>query len=181
MKPTVYVKQPNEPPTPVTVRIDWLPSGKIKPIMYWTPDNSCYEIKYICESTLLAFLKEKGVGIRFKVIAELEPYFRHEIYLYFCDNRFCEKGFIDQRYSHPCKEYIPVTMDVFPNADYELVSFNVGSNRYVIEETLEIKPKASLQAGGIGVCHKVNAHLATGECRQAALYWELDKWFVAKA
>jgi len=196
-KVVIYIKETDEPPVPVTVRIEWLPNGKIKPLMYWTPDSSCYEIKHIYESTLLAFLKEKGIGIRFKVRAELteipdnmvRP--RHETYLYFTDGRFCERGFIDQRYSHPNKEYVPVTVDVFPNADYELVYFRVDDHRYMVEKTLKVEPRASFQAGGIGVWHKVDARLVNddndedpnpnkSECRQAALFWELNKWFIVK-
>lgn len=193
----IYIKQTNEPLIPVTVRIEWLPNGKIKPIMYWTPDNSCYEVKHIYESTLLAFLKEKGVGIRYKVRAEMKDApnnmicFRHETFLYFTDNRFCERGFIDERYEHPNKEYIPVTVDVFPNAGYELIHFRVGNSRYMVEKTLEVEPRGSFQAGGIGIWHKVNARLVNdnndedhdcnkNECRQAALFWELNKWFVVR-
>jgi len=198
-KAVVYIKQPNEPLIPVTVRIEWLPNGKIKPILYWTPDDSCYEVKHIYESTLLAFLKEKGVGIRFKVRAELKEipdddmvHIQHETYLYFADGRFCERGFIDQRYSHPNKEYVPVIVDVFPNADYELVCFQVGDHRYMVEKTLKVEPRASFQAGGIGIWHKVNVRLVNddndedpnpnkSEHRKAALFWELNKWFVVKS
>jgi len=196
-KVIIYVKQSNEPLVPVTARIEWLPDGKIKPLMYWTPDHSCYEIKHIYESTRLAFLKEKGVGIRFKVRAELTEKpdnmasVRHETYLYFADSRFCERGFIDQRYSHPSKEYVPVTVDVFPNAGYELVYFRVGDNRYMVEKTLKVEPKGSFQAGGIGIWHKVDVRLINddndedpdpnkSECRQAGLFWELDKWFTIR-
>jgi len=186
----IYLKQANEHAVPVTVRIVWLPDGNIKPIMYWTPDNSCYEVKHIYESTLLAFLKEKGVGIRFKLRAELKEmpdntaYSRHETFLYFADGRFCQRGFIDKRYVHPNKEYIPVTIDIFPNADYELLYFQVGDNRYIVEKTLEVEPRGSFQAGGIGIWHKVAARLVNDnndEYRQAALFWELNKWFVVKA
>jgi len=197
-KVVIYIKQVNESLIPVTVRIEWLPNGKIKPIMYWTPDNSCYLIKHIYESTRLAFLKEKGVGIRFKVKAELEEipdnmlHAQHETYLYFTDGRFCERGFIDERYSHSNKEYVSVIVDIFPNARYELVYFRVGSNRYMVEKTIKVEPRASFQAGGIGVWHKVDARLVNddndddpdpnkSECRQAALFWELNKWFIVKA
>ena len=196
-KVIVYIRQGNEPLIPVTVRIEWLPNGKIRPTMYWTPDNSCYEVKHIYESTLLAFLKEKGVGIRFKVRAELKEisdnvaYARHETYLYFTDGRFCERGFIDERYSHSNKEYVPVIVDVFPNADYALVSFRVGDKRYMVEKTLKVESRASFQAGGIGVWHKVDVRLVNddndedpnpnkSEHRKAALFWELNKWFVVR-
>lgn len=197
-KVIIYIKQAGEPLIPVAVRIEWLPNGKIKPLMYWTPDNSCYVIKHIYESISLALLKEKGVGIRFKVSAELDEishntvYARHETYIYFTDGRFCERGFIDGRYGHPNKKYVQVTIDVFPNAGYELVYFQVDNNRYMVEKTLEVEPRASFKAGGIGVCHKVAARLinnnndedpasSKSERRQAALFLELNKWFVVVA
>jgi len=165
--------------------------------MYWTPDNSCYEIKIIYEAIKLAFLKDNGEGIRFKIRAELselpeyEPrHSRHETYLYFIDNRFCEKGFIDERYEHGNKKYIPVTLDIFPNGDYELLYFQVDDSRYIVEKTITKEPRGSYFAGGIGVKHRVEARLVNPHNdddairyktarRQAALYWELNKWFVA--
>lgn len=191
----IYIKRTGEPLIPVTARVEWLPNGKIKPLMYWPPDNSCYVVKHIYEAIPLALLKEKSVGIRFKVNAELKEipdntiYARHETYLYFTDSRFCEKGFIDGRYDHSNKKYISVTIDVFPNADYELVYFQVDYNRYMVEKTLEVEPRASFKAGGIGICHKVAVRLVNNdndedptpgksERRQAALFWELNKWFV---
>jgi len=82
-------------------------------------------------------------------------------------------------------------MDVFPNAEYELVYFCVGENRYIVERTMEVEPRASLQAGGIGIWHRVDARLVNNnndedpnpnksERRQAALFWEMNKWFVVK-
>ena len=196
-KTIIYIKQTDVPIIPVTARIEWLSDGKIKPIMYWTPDNACYEIKHIYESTVLAFLKERGKGIRFKIKAELieqsehdSQITLHETYLYFADNRYCEKGFIDERYGHSKKEYIPVALDIFPDGDYELVWFWVGDNRYMVEKTLAVEPRGSFHAGGIGVCHKVEARLVKADDdedpdpqisirRLAALYRELNKWFVA--
>lgn len=195
----IYIKQMDGKRVPVTVRIGWLPDGKIRPLLYWTPDNLCYEVKHTYESTLLAFVKDKGAGIRFKVKAELRDasehgvvHTQHETYLYFADNRFCEKDFIDGRYAHGNKQYIPVILDVFPNADYELVYFRVDDNRYMVEKTLEIEPRGSFNAGGIGICHKVDVRLVNIDNdedpdphksirRQAALFWELNKWFVVKA
>jgi len=156
--------------------------------MYWTPDNSCYVVKHIYESVRVSFLKENGVGIRYKVKAELEEMpdntsnARHEIYLYFADNRFCEQGFIDERYSHPSKEYVPITMDVFSGGDYELISFRLGDNCYVVEKTLKIEPRALYLDGVMGVWHKVIARLVggndDGETRGVAISWEVDRWFV---
>jgi len=182
----IYIKQPNERPIPVTVRIEWLPNGKIKPLMYWTPDNSCYVIKHIYESTLLAFLKEKGEGIRFRVKAEIEgapnymDYARHEVYLYIVDNRFCAKNFIDGRYANPLKEYIPVVLDVFPDAEYELVSFRVGQNCYMVEDTLDVEFRSSYKIAGMGIWHKVRVRMMDEECCHASLVWEMDKWLIYK-
>jgi len=195
-KPIVYSRQPSETLIPLTARIEWSPCGEIKPLMYWTPDGSCYGVKQVYESTKIAFLKDNGVGIRFRLRAELlerpdyeTPYFRHETYLYFADNRFSEKGFIDERYDHGGKKYITVTIDVFPDGDYEPVYFRVDDKRYMVERTLEVEPRGSFRAGGIGVWHKVEARLINDyndECpepfksvrRTAALFWELNKWFV---
>ena len=198
MEASIYLKQNDAPPIPITTRIEWFPDGKIKPLIYWTPDNSCYEVKHVYESTLLAFLKEGGVGIRFKINAVMKDapdhsaYIIHETYLYFADSRFCEKGFIDDRYGHPNKEYISVMLDIFPNGTYELVYFKVGDNRYAVERTLDVEPRGSFLAGGIGIWHKVDARLVNNNndddpnpnesvCCQAALFWELNKWFIVKA
>ena len=199
MKSTIYFKQDNEHVVPVTVRIEWLPNGKIKPLMYWTPDNSCYAVLHVFESIPLAFLKDRGEGIRFKIKSVMTESLEYdagfsqsidEIYLYFADGRFCEKDFIAGRYGHASKEYVPVTMDIFPNGDYELVYFRVGENRYMVEKTIEIEPHGSFLAGGIGIRHKVETRLVNSDNdddpipyksfrRLTALYWELDKWFVA--
>jgi len=194
---TVYINQFNQAPIPVTVRADWLADGTIKPFMYWAPDNSSYMIKNIYESVPLALLKAKGEGIRYRVSAEAEDAYEHrdmnqmryENYLYLASSRFCEKGFIDQRYGHAGKKYIPVTLDIFPSGDYELVYFWVDDKRYMVEKTIKIEPRASLSAGGMGIWHKVEARLVNPHddespfpnktiCRQAALYMELNKWFV---
>ena len=44
-KTVVYVKQSGEPPVPATARIDWLPHGKIKPLLFWTPGGNCYKVR----------------------------------------------------------------------------------------------------------------------------------------
>ena len=195
----IFSKQSGEQPVPLTVRIEWNPNGKIKPLKYWTPDNSCFEVKHIFESTQIAFLKDRGEGIRFKVRAEIiesdyDDLLRsqHETYLYFTDNRFCARGFIDERYGHTNKKYIPVVLDVFPDGDYELISFWVDDSRYVVERTMAVEPRGSFNAGGIGIWHKVEARLVNdfddedpdpheSIRRQAALFWELNKWFIVKS
>ena len=58
------------------------------------------------------------------------------IILYLADNRFCGKNFIDERYNHASKEYIPVMLDVFPNGDYELIYFVVKELRYKVEKPI---------------------------------------------
>ena len=202
-KAIIYIKQTGGPQIggpqiPVTVRVEWLADGKIKPLTCWTPDNSCYDFKYIYESTQLAFLKERGEGIRYKVRAESKylsehdglRHTWHDIYLYFADNRFCEKGFIDERYKHKGKKYVPVILDIFPDGDYELVYFWVGDNRYRVERTNNKEPRGSFHAGGIGIRHNVDVRLVNPDNdedpdpnksirRPAALYWELNKWFIA--
>jgi len=198
-KTLIYSKQTGEPPIPLTVRINWLPDGKIKPVMYWTPDGSLYEVKHIYEDTFLAHLKDKDAGIRFKVHAVrieapetcTDHRFAHqETYLYFADNRFCERNIIDERYAHAGKEYITVTLDIFPDCDYKLVYFWVKGQCYKVEETVDIERRGSLNAGGIGIRHKVNVHpidatdsknskLHEGLRRMAALYFEINKWFVS--
>jgi len=165
--------------------------------MYWTPDNSCYTITHIFEATSLAFIEGGASGIRFKIRAEITNvtcydrtlYTRHETYLYLADNRYCEKGFIDDRYGHAHKKYIPVTLDIFPGGEYELLCFWVDDSCYKVEKTIDIKPHASFYAGGIGIRHKVEARLVKPvndddpqPCervhRQASLYLELNKWFI---
>ena len=198
-KTTVYCKQTGEPSIPVTARIDWLPDGTIKPCLYWTPDGSCYKINHVYEMTPLAFLKDRGEGLRFKVRAVLketpEPYpdsilAQHETYLYLNDNFFCGKNIIDERYDHDLKEFIPVTLDVFQDGEYELVYFEVHGTRYMVEKTIVVEPRGSFYAGGIGLLHKIKARqinsnedegfeLLKSVCREAALYFEINKWFVA--
>ena len=197
----IYSKQSGEPPDPVTVRIEWRPDGTIKPLAYWTPDGACYEVVFIYNMTPLAFLKDKGNGIRFKVRVELTEtpdsdddllHAQHETYLYLADNWFCGKNFIDSRYGHAGKEYISVTLDVFPGMDYELIYFSVQGARYMVEKTLAVEPRGSFSAGGIGVWHKVEARLVNADDdedpnpnksvrRPAAVYFEVNKWFVIKA
>lgn len=90
------------------------------------------------------------------------------------------------------KEYIPVTLDVFPDGVYELVYFWVHGSRYMIEKTSDIEYRGSFYAGGVGVLHKVDARLVGADddedpdpnmsvIRVAALYLELNKWFVCVA
>ena len=196
-KTLVYIKQDDNPPVPVTARIKWLPDGKIKPCLYWTPDGSCYEIKHIYQMTPMAFLKNKGEGVRFKIRAELiktpEPYvdyrfLQQEAYLYLADIFFCGRNIIDQRYDHGGKEFVSVTLDVFPNGEYELIYFKVQELEYEVESTLAVEPRGSFQAGGIGLWHKVKARqISAGEdsidphncsVRISALYFEINKWWV---
>ena len=200
-KTTVYIKNSDGPPVPVTVRIVWRPDGKIEPLMYWTPDGSRCEIKPEYEMTPLAFLEDRGEGLRYKIRAEVvetpEPYpdrrfSQYETYLYIADNWFCGKNFIDGRYAHEGKEYIPVTLDVFPNREYEIVYFQVDGARYAVEKTVAIEPRGSFYAGGVGVWHKVKARLVNADNdedpdpnksvhRMAALYFEVNKWFIVTA
>ena len=193
----VYIKQTGERSIPVTVRIKWLPDGTIKPIKYWTPDGSMYKIKHISETVMLVFLKNRGEGIRFRVRSQLiessDPFSeiihsQYETYLFLEDNFFCGKNFIDERYHHGCKEYIPVILDIFPDGDYEVIYFTVHENRYMVEKTIKKEPRGSYNAGGVGICHKVEARHVNpdndedfsylSERRMAALYLEINKWFV---
>lgn len=196
-----YSKYDGSPCIPLTVRIDWLPDGTIIPLFYWTPDGTCYEVNIVFECVPLPFLKERGEGLRYRVrgkIIETPDYdddmlnFQEETYLYLADTRFYQKNIIDERYTHASKEYIPVTLDVFPDGDYEVVYFSVHGERYVVEKTSEIEPRGSFKAGGVGMWHKVKARLVNADDdddpdpeksvrRSAALYWELNKWFVCVA
>ena len=158
------------------------------------PDGSCYEIKYVLETTPLAFLKDRGEGLHFKVRAVLieapesycDHFFtQHETYLYFTDNFFCGKSFIDGRYNHKDKEFIPVTLDVFPDCSYELVYFEARGKRYAVNKTISVEPRGSFHAGGVGILHKVEARQVSSDAhpdsiiiRMAALYLEVNKWFV---
>jgi len=197
-KTVIYSKRTGESPVPVTVRIEWLPGGKIIPLMYWMPDGSCYKIKLPCVCTPLAFLKDRGVGLRFQVKAELieSPEYDDELlhsisetYLYLADNWFCGKNIIDERYGHAGKEFVSVTLDVFPNCEYEIVYFKVKGTRYMVERPAIKEPRGSFHAGGVGIWHKVEArHINENDdedpdpsksvCRMAALYFEINKWFV---
>lgn len=197
-KTVIYSEQTDGPRIPVTARIDWLSDGTIKPRIYWTPDGSRYEIRQVIEMTHIAFLKDRGEGLRFKVKAELtetpeygscQQGIQHETYLYFADSWFSGKNIIDGRYGHGSKEFIPVTLDVFPNCDYELVYFKARGIRYMVEKTIAIEPRGSFLAGGVGVWHKVEARRINDNndedpdprksvIRMAALYFEINKWFV---
>jgi hypothetical protein len=148
--------------------------------------------------TPLAFLKDRGEGLRFKIRAEAaetpEPYSGYQpdwydAYLYLADNWFCGKNIIDGRYGHKGKEFIPVTLDVFPNGGYELIYFVVKGTRYMVERTVAIEPRGSFHAGGAGIWHKVEARRINLDDeedadpsksirRMAAIYFELNKWFV---
>ena len=195
----IYSKQTGKPSVPVTVRIDWLSDGTIKPRLYWMPDGSCYEVKHVLEMTPLACLKHQSDGIRFRVISvilknlESNPgckFSRHETYLYFADNWFCGRNIVDDRYGHSGKEFIPVTLDVFPNGEYELIYFKLReTTRFMVEKTISVEPRGSYDAGGIGICHKVEARQINLDdeedasplesvYRKAALFFELNKWFI---
>ena len=199
-KAIVYSKQADEAPVPVTARIDWLPDGRIRPRFYWTPDGSCYQVMPDYKCVPLAFLKERGEGLRFEVRAKVfktsDPggalllQARHETYLYLADNWFCGLDFVDGRYGHAGKEFVPVTLDVFPNCAYELVYFTAQGTRYAVERTYEVGPHGSFHAGGAGVRHTVEVRqVNSGDDedpdplksirRPAALYFEVNKWFVA--
>lgn len=197
----LYGKQMGEPCVPLTIRLEWLPDGTIKPLMYWTQDGTCYKVISQAESVRLAFLQEHGEGLRFKVKSEIidtpEPHSDllhtlYETYLYMADKRFSERNIIDQRYGHAGKEFIPVTLDVFPDGDYEIIYFWVHGDRYMVEKTDDVEPRGSFHAGGVGIWHKVVARLINADddddpdpCksvrRPAALYLELNKWFVTVA
>ena len=197
MSYSVYLKEPGEPSVPVTVRIRWLPDGKINPLMYWTPDNSCYEVKKVYERISLSLLNERGAGLRFRIRAVIEGgaeqytdnHFiaQHETYLYLADSFFSGKNFIDDRYEHDAKEYIPVTMDVFEDCDYELISFKVKGIEYDVKKTLDIKPKGSFYAGGIGIWHKVEAEAQQAdtdcftphEVITRGIFFEINKWYAS--
>lgn len=194
----VYSKRSGEPRVPLTIRIEWLPDGTIAPLMYWTPDGACFKVISCSVGVPIAFLKDHGEGLRFKARSEIietpEPFSellhtQYDLYLYLADKRFCEKNIVDDRYAHPEKEFISVTLDVFSDGDYELVYFAVREERYMVEKTITIEPRGSFKAGGIGICHRVEGRLVNANndydtdpqysyCRPGALYWELNKWFV---
>jgi hypothetical protein len=197
-KAVAYCKQSGGAVVPLTVRIEWLPDGAIEPLLYWTPDGTCYKVIGHSPSVSLAYLKDGGVGLRFKICGEIietpDPetdellHTRYESHLYLADKRFSEKNIIGEQYVHPGKEYIPVTLDVFPDGGYELVCFSAHGARYVVEKTTAVDNRSSYKAGGFGIWHKVEARLvgaddddsAPGMCelRMAAIYLELNKWFV---
>jgi hypothetical protein len=197
-KAVIYSKQVDEPRIPVTVRIEWLPNGDIQPERFWMPDGSCYKVKSVDETVPLAYLKDQDVGIRFKVKTEIFEtpemddnllHTQYETYLFFRDDWFFRKNFIDGRYEHIGKEFIRVTLDIFPNCDYELIYFSVKGERYMVEKTIAVEPRGSFYAGGVGIWHKVEArqvnddddedpNLNKSVRRLAALYFEVNKWFV---
>lgn len=53
----IYSKYDGSPRIPLTVRIDWLPDGTIIPLLYWTPDGTCYRVNIVYECVPLPFLK----------------------------------------------------------------------------------------------------------------------------
>ena len=82
-----------------------------------------------------------------------------------------------------------MTLDVFPNGEYELVYFKAHGARYMVERTVAVEPRGSFDAGGVGVWHKVEARQVNTDddedpdplksiFRKAALYFEINKWFV---
>jgi hypothetical protein len=171
----------------------------IMPLLYWTPDGTCYRVIDSSPGIALAYLKEGGVGLRFKVRGEIietpDPetddllHTQHDTYLYLADKKFSEKNIIDGRYGQPGKEYIPVTLDVFPDGDYELIYFTAHGSRYMVDKTADVDNRGSYKAGGFGVWHKVEARLVnadddndpdphTSVKRLAAIYLELNKWFI---
>ena len=74
----------DQPYIPLTVRVEWFPDGSIIPCMYWTPDESGFRVRHVNQCMPLAFLKERGEGLRFRVMAEAletsEVYESSEIY-----------------------------------------------------------------------------------------------------
>ena len=177
----VYIRQPGGSGVPVTVRAEWLSTGKIIPRLYWTPDGSCHKIDRVYETVPMAFLKSRGEGLRFKIEATASDtdHIRREFYLYLADNLFCGKNIIDSRYEHESKEFIPVTLDIFPNCEYELIDFEARGVKYAVEKTIAVEPRGTIHAGGVGIWHKVEARRCDCEnTRIAAVYFEINKWFV---
>ena len=197
-KTVVYSKETGEPPVPITARLRWNADGSILPELYWM-DDICLKVIRVYECTPLAFLRQKGCGICFRTLAEVVEtsetctdflHTRHETYLYFNHGMFCGMDIIDGRYGHPGKQYVPVVLDVFPDAGYELLYFWVDGMRYMVEKTLSVEFKGSYKAGGIGLRHEVMARLVNPHDdedpdyvsvrRPAALFLELNKWFVKR-
>ena len=194
----VYVKQSGELKMPVTARIEWFPDGTIMPCCYWTPDAARFEVVSQGAGVSLALLKDRSEGLRFKVRTKIvetnEPlsemlHSQHETELYLADRRFYEKCIIDERYVHANKEFVRVTLDVFPNGEYTLVYFWCRGVRYMVEKTIAVEPRGSLHAGGVGLWHKMEVRLINADddedpdpnmsvCRLAALFLEFNKWFV---
>ena len=197
----LYAKQTGKGHTPITARIIWLADGTIMPLKFWLPDNLCLKVTHIYESTPLGYLKNKGNGICFKVeaiAADLpESYteltsMRRDVCLYFAHKMFCGKNIIDRRYAHDGKLFIPVVMDVFSDAKYELVCFWKKGMRYIVEKNIGVEPCGSFIPEGIGLKHKVEARLVNHNNdndpiignsirRPASLYFGLNKWFVCSA
>ncbi len=66
----------------------------------------------------------------------------------------------------------------------------VHGARYQVEKTEAVEYRGSFRAGGVGVWHKVKARLVNADDdedpdplhsvrREAALFLELDKWFMS--
>lgn len=195
----VYEKQPEKERVPLTVNADWLPDGEIVPRFYWTPDGTRSKVLQVYECVPIAYLKDKGTGLRYKVRAEVEELIetddvllnaQYDTHLFFKSNRYCEKTIVDARYDHPEKLYIPVNMDIFPDGTYELLSFWCRDNRFRIEKTLDISHRAAYRVGGVGLRHKVEVRMVNAKDdndpdpehsirRVAALYFEINRWFIA--
>jgi len=195
----VYEKQPERRRVPLTVNADWLPDGQIVPRYFWTPDGVCLKVLHVYECVPIAYLRDRGEGLRYRVRAWVEEtaglddellHAQYETYLFFADNRFCEKTIVDARYEHAGKLYIPVNMDIFSDGSYELISFWCRDARYHVEQTLDISQRAAFRVGGVGLRHEVEARLVNAHDdedpdpdrsvrRKAALFFEINRWFVA--
>jgi hypothetical protein len=181
---TVLYGKINGQSIPLTVCIDWQPDGTIKPRTVWTPDGAAHRITRIYDCVPLAYLNNGGEGLRFKVQTEEIP----ELYIYFADGRFCEKNIVDSRYGHAAKVFVAVTMDIFPDGDYELSCFHFNGKRYQIEKITSVEPRGSFYAGGIGLRHKTEVRQvnenggipdpANDSLYFISLYLELNKWFI---
>ena len=198
-KTVIYGNHAGEPLVPLTVRIEWLPDGSIRPLMYRTSGGLCCRVEHVYGITPLNFLKDKGAGLRYKVRAEViqtpedgdeRLHSKNEACLYLTGSLFCGKNFIDKRYGHKGKEFIPVILDVFPDGGYELIYFVVKGARYIVEKRINAEPRGSFNAGGIGLCHHVEARQVNADNdedpdpdrslrRPAALFFEINKWFIA--
>jgi hypothetical protein len=147
--------------------------------MFWPDGGECCHVAGVSDTVPLAFLKDGGQGLRFRVRLAPQAGAPREAYIYLADARFCEADIIDKRYAHKGKEYIAVTMDVFPGGEYELTAFTARGERYSVEKTLSVERRGAFAAGGVGLRHEVEAYSEKFGARKAALWWEISKWFVA--